>query len=213
MCGSRACPDERGFRAKTLGDLLFAGEAKRAVPEEEWAALVQSTAAGDQRALQVLFERTHRIVFTIIMRITANRKTAGELTVDVFHDVWRRASAYSPADGSVVGWIMDQARSRAIDRQRLDQRQRRVGDAADGVLPATGDSDPHEALDLRDRGRRLQTALTLLTPDERQAIEAAYLSELTYIEVATRLDQPLGTVKARIRSGLIKLRQALGGTL
>ena len=76
-------------------------------------------------------------------------------------------------------------------------------------LPATAASDPHEALDLKEQGRLLRNALTVLTPDERQAIETAFFSELTYAEVAARLNQPLGTVKTRIRSGLAKLRQAL----
>ena len=100
----------------TLGDLLYANRAKASVSEKEWVGLVRSTAGGDQSALQVLYTRTHRIVFTLIVRITSNRETAEELVCDVFHDVWGRASGYEPAGGSVVGWIMNQARSRAIDR-------------------------------------------------------------------------------------------------
>ena len=73
-----------------------------------------------------LYERAHRAVFTFVMRITANRETAEEVTLDVFHDVWRRASRYQEADGTVLGWIMNQARSRAIDRLRFEQRKKRV---------------------------------------------------------------------------------------
>src|ERR1700745_2137088 len=98
----------------TLGDVLYA-EAKARVPEQDWATRVQSIAAGDQLALHALYERAHHIVFTLIIRITANRETAEELTIDVFHDVWRRASRYDAANGTVLGWIMNQARSRAID--------------------------------------------------------------------------------------------------
>src|SRR3546814_12221626 len=87
--------------------------------------LVQSMAAGDQLALHALYERAHRPVFTLIMRITANRETAEELTIDVFHDVWRRASRYDPANGTVLGWVMNQARSRAIDRLRFASRKKR----------------------------------------------------------------------------------------
>ena len=76
----------------TLGDVLYA-KSEAPVPEQDWATLVQSIAAGDQLALHALYERAHRPVFTLIMRITANRETAEELTIDVFHDVWRRASA------------------------------------------------------------------------------------------------------------------------
>ena len=207
--GSPPRLDQRDCPTTTLGHLLYADEAKTPVPEKEWVGLVQSIAAGDQRALHALYERTHRIVFTVIVRITNNRETAEELTLDVFHDVWRRASTYDAAGGSVVGWIMNQARSRAIDRLRFEQRKKRVDPHADSPLPATAASDPHEAFDLREQGRILRNALTVLTPNERQAIETAFFSELTYDEVATRLNQPLGTIKTRIRSGLAKLRQAL----
>lgn len=97
----------------TLGDVLYAN-SRAPMPEQEWVTLVQSTAAGDQLALHALYDMANRIVFTLIMRITANRETAEELTLDVFHDVWRRAAAYDPANGTVLGWIMNQARSRAI---------------------------------------------------------------------------------------------------
>src|SRR5690348_15259901 len=118
----------------TLGDVLYAN-SKAPAPEEDWAALVQSIAAGDQLALHALYDRAHRIVFTLIMRITANRETAEELTIDVFHDIWRRASHYDAANGTVLGWIMNQARSRAIDRLRFESRKQRTHD--DKVLPLT----------------------------------------------------------------------------
>jgi DNA-directed RNA polymerase specialized sigma24 family protein len=108
----------------TLGDVLYA-KSKAPAPEREWTALVQSIAAGDQVALHALYERAHRIVFTLIMRITANREAAEDLTIDVFHDVWRRASRYNAANGTVLGWIMNQARSRAIDHPRFESRKKR----------------------------------------------------------------------------------------
>ena len=210
---NRQRQDQLDPATRTLGDLLFADQAKTPVSEKDWVGLVQSIAARDQRALHALYERAHRIVFTLIVRITNNRETAEELTLDVFYDVWRRASTYDAAGGSVVGWIMNQARSRAIDRLRFEQRKKRVNHHADGPLPATAASDPGEAFNLKEQGRLLRHALTVLTPEERQAIETAFFSELTYDEVATRLNQPLGTVKTRIRSGLGKLRQALAKTM
>src|SRR4029434_7621620 len=110
----------------TLGAVLYANPSKALVSEVEWVALVRSVAGGDQGALHALYEQTHRIVFTLSMRITANRETAEEVTLDVFYAVWRKASAYDPANGSVVGWIMNLARSRAIDRLRFEQRKKRV---------------------------------------------------------------------------------------
>jgi RNA polymerase sigma-70 factor (ECF subfamily) len=91
------------------------------VPEKDWVALVQSIAAGDPLALRALYARMHRIVFTLILQITADRSIAEGVLVDVFHDVWRRASSYDPAGGSVVGWIMNLARSRAIDAREPDR--------------------------------------------------------------------------------------------
>src|SRR5690606_34299674 len=108
----------------TLGDLLYRDASRLPFAEEEWVAQVAAIAAGDQLALHALYQRTHRIVFTLTMRITGNRQTAEELTLDVFHDVWRRAAAFDSRGGTVVGWIMNQARSRAIDRLRFEGRKK-----------------------------------------------------------------------------------------
>lgn len=200
------CDDSPG----TLGDVLYTNGSKTLVPEKDWVALVRSIAAGDQLALHALYERANRVVFTLTMRITGSRETAEELTVDVFYDVWRRASGYDARNGTVLGWIMNQARSRAIDRLRFEQRKKRVGPHTSDPLAAASEApDSHDVLEFKEQGRALRAALAVLTPDERQAIEAAFFSELTYAEVAARLNQPLGTVKTRIRSALHKLRQAL----
>jgi RNA polymerase sigma-70 factor, ECF subfamily len=205
-------PDQdRHEREATLGDLLYAGRALPPASERCWADLVRAIAGGDQRALHALYSQSHRIVFTLSMRITGNRETAEEVTLDVFHDVWRKASSYDPAGGSVVGWIMNQARSRAIDRLRFEQRKKRLPGHADSPLPMPDPSGPQEAFEAKEQGRRLRDALQSLTPDERQTIETAFFSELTYREVAERLNDPLGTVKTRIRAGLGKLREALTG--
>ena len=204
-------PSNSGTR--TLGDLLYGDNAKFRVPEQDWVALIRSIAIGDQVALHSLYERTHRIVFTLIARITKNRETAEELTVDVFYDVWRKASSYDPANGSVVGWIMNQARSRAIDRFRFEHRKKRVKSYGETPLQTSASHDPHQVCELEEQGRLLRAALELLTPEERRAIETAFFGESTYDEVAARLNQPVGTIKTRIRSGLGKLRQALAGTL
>jgi len=194
---------------KTLGDVLYADKSKLRVPEDEWLQLVRAVAGGDQRALHSLYEHAHRIVFTLIVRITMNRETAEEVTLDVFYEVWRRASTYDPANGSVVGWIMNQARSRAIDRLRFDQRKKRVNPDPHSLGPTTDIVDPQQACLFEEQGRLLRSALEVLTPDERNAIETAFFSELTYEQTAMKLNQPLGTVKTRIRSGLGKLREAL----
>ena len=193
--------------AATLGDVLYADRSKVRVAEEDWARLVHSIAGGDQLALHALYERAHRVVFTLAMRITLNRETAEEVTLDVFHDVWRRASLYDAQHGTVLGWIMNQARSRAIDRVRFEQRKKRTEPSES--VPASEAHNGHDALEFKQQCRSLQAALKVLTGDERKVIEAAFFSELTHAEVAARFNEPLGTVKTRIRSGLHKLRLAL----
>ena len=214
MTASREPPQAQPECAKvTLGDLVFADRRTTLVPEASWVALVQSIATGDQVALHALYEQSSRIVFTLIIRIINDRATAEELTVDVFHDVWRRAGTYDPAAGPVIGWILNQARSRAIDRLRFEQRKKRVPTLSETPPAVVRRASPAEAFDLKEQGRLLREALNVLTPAERQAIETAFFSELTYYEVAARLDEPLGTIKTRIRSGLGKLRGVLAGTL
>ena len=194
----------------TLGDLLYADRSATSIPEDDWVRVVQSIAAGDQQALRDLYERTHRLVFTLAMRICTNREIAEEITLDVFHDVWRRAAQYDPQDGSVVGWIMNQARSRAIDRLRFEQRKKRVPPHPGHREDQVDVSGPADTLHAQQRRSLLEQALSALTPDERQTIETTFFSELTYPETAVRLDQPLGTVKTRVRTALAKLRKALG---
>ena len=193
----------------TLGDVLYAGNGKPLVSEAEWAAIVRSIASGRQAALHELYDRAHRLVFTLAVRITCSRETAEEVTIDVFHDLWRRAPEYDPANGTVLGWIMNQARSRAIDRVRFEQRKKRLDPQAGQAPDAPEAPDPRELLELKQRAGALRAALTRLSGDERQAIQGAFFGDLTHAELAVRLKQPLGTIKTRIRSALLKLRRAL----
>jgi RNA polymerase sigma-70 factor, ECF subfamily len=199
--------------AATLSNLLYPDATRPRVTESDWVNIVRAIATGNQLALQTLYGRTHRIVFTLIMRIVNNRDTAEELTLDVFHDVWRRAGRYDASDGTVVGWIMNQARSRAIDRIRFEHRKKRIDPDPQGadVESATSSEEPLEA---EERGRAVRNAVVaVLTPEERQVVETAFFKEHSYAEVAFRLNQPLGTVKTRVRSAMLKLRRALATEL
>lgn len=101
-------------RPATLGDVLYAKPAAL-VTEQEWASLVEAVAAGDQLALHGLYERAHLSVLVFAERISGNRESAEEVTIDVFHNVWRQAAIYDPARSTVLAWIMNHARSRAMD--------------------------------------------------------------------------------------------------
>ncbi len=195
-------------KALTLGDVLYAGPERAMVPEDEWANLVCSIAAGDQLALHALYERSHRIVFTLLLRITANREMAEEIMIDVFHAIWRGAGNYDAQSGTVLGWIMEQARKQAVDRLRFENYRKR----GQGGAPASGGDaapDPRDVQKLGTQREALCAALDCLTPDERLAIETTFFAGLTQADAAARLNQPLGTIKTRIRSGLLKLRHAL----
>jgi RNA polymerase sigma-70 factor (ECF subfamily) len=204
-------PDQRDGPPATLGDVIYAGGSKAAETEQHWVGLVERIAAGEQLALHALYERSHRMVYTLIVRITGNRETAEELTLDVFHDIWRRAAGYDAGSGTVLGWIMNQARSRAIDQVRFEQRKKRVDPQAGDSLAATEAATAQDNLEIKQQNQALQAALRGLAPAERQAIGASYFADLTHAEAAVRLGEPLGTIKTRIRSGLQKLRQTLAG--
>jgi len=165
-------------------------------------------ATGNQLALRELYGCSYRLVFTLTMRITSDRATAEELTVDVFHEAWRRAGSYDPENGTVIGWLMNLARSRAIDRLRFEQRTKRIDPRPEEPPTTTGDG-AEEPLVAAERGLQLRRALAALSPEERHAIETTYFQGLTHAETAARLGEPLGTVKTRIRAGLAKLRDAL----
>ena len=189
--------------------MLYANSSQALVSEKNWVRLAQSLATGDQSALHALYDRTHRAVFTLILRLTSNRETAEELTLDIFDDLWRKTCRYDPAKSSVLAWIMNQARAKAIDWLRLEQQQKGPPPASEGGLLMIDTPDYRDVLEFNEQGRRLRAALTILTPEERAAIEMAFFAELAHGEVAVRLKQPSGTIKARIRSGLHKLRAGL----
>lgn len=172
---------EKEARA-TLGGLLYSDEGVSHTSEKEWVALVRGAAAGDTSAFGALYMSTQDIVFTSLARITGDRATAEELTVDVFHDVWRGASGYDPASNSVVGWVMNLARARALPRERADR----------GTLAAA-----------------MRAAVQRLTTGERRAIEDTFFSGLTYVEVAARENVLTAMIKSRIRAGLNRLRTLL----
>jgi hypothetical protein len=151
LSAAGAAPD-----LKTLGDILFSDKSKMRASEDDWLKCIRAIARGDEGALQSFYERTHQIVFTLILRITADRETAEEVTLDVFDDLSRNASAYDSATGSVVGWLMNQARSRAIDR-RFDERKKQ-GDTYPHSLRPTMDI-PQQFFLFEEQSRRLRNAL------------------------------------------------------
>jgi len=195
------CSRPSDGQGQTLAALLYADSTTHPVPEREWLELMHGIGSRDYTAMRDLYERTHRIVFTLLMRLTNDRTTAEELTVDVFHEVWRRAPSYDPEVESVVAWIMNQARSLAVDYLTFDGRTAAPASSSDEIAGS------HRCVPAPQSS--LVQALETLTPGERQAIETTFFCQLGYADAAARLQQSIDTVKTNIRGGLEKLQRAL----
>lgn len=170
-------------------------------------------ARGEHDALADFYDRHARGVFSLAMRIVRDQRDAEEVVQDVFAQAWRQSGRYAAGRGSVVAWLMTLTRSRALDRLR--GRRARPDATADSapiidMFDRTAPAD--EQLESSARAAEVRAALDGLPFLQRIAIELAFYEGLTHPEIASRLEQPLGTVKTRIRQGLLKLRQQLSGT-
>ncbi|NGZ97926.1 MAG: RNA polymerase subunit sigma [Nitrospira sp. WS110] len=190
--------------------LLMPLETAKAVQNQEWAQLIALTARGDQAALATLYDRTSPQVFGLILKTLKNREAAEEVTLDVYTQVWRQAHTYDPTRGTPGAWLMTLARTRAIDRVRAGAAEYRRIDSVDAIeLFASDEDTPEQEVEGQERRRYVQQALAMLTAEQRQAVALAYFYGLSQSEIAEKLQVPLGTVKTRIRLGMIKLREAL----
>ena len=178
------------------------------------AARLADVAAGDAGALGVLYDRHIRAVYSIALRVLRDESEAEDVVQDVFAQVWRQSSRYDRTRGTVAAWLMTIARTRAIDRLRT-RRARPDSSAAAldmSTEPVAPSIDPAVVIDAERDAQRVRLALDQLPLVQRLALELAYFEGLTQSEIAERLEEPLGTVKTRIRLGLLKLRDALLGS-
>ena len=173
-------------------------------------ALVSALAAGDEDALRTLNRRYGHALSAVADRILRDKADADEVAADVLWQLWRDASRFDRNRGSVSAWIMMLVRSRAIDRLRA--RTSRLPRDAVPAEPAESD-DPSSPIQSAERRRKVQDALTTLDQSERDLLRLAYFSDLSQSEIAGRTGLPLGTVKSKMRGGLIKLRDALRGNV
>lgn len=175
------------------------------------ADLIRRMAAGDRQAFAPFYDRYASLVFPLILRIVRDRADAADVLQEVFWEAWQSAGRYDAGRGTPEAWVVMRARSRAIDRVRSVRKRSGtfVAPLDEAVMAAPDEGKPDPADLLSDRGR-VQSALERLPGAQREVIELAYWNGLTQTEIATRLAQPLGTVKTRIRLGLERLREALG---
>ena len=188
-----------------LGRLPAGAEARRA----DEAALARM-AQGDHDGLAELYDRHARAIYSLALRILQDRAEAEDVVQDVFAQVWTQAARYDTSRGAVAAWMLMMARSRSIDRLR--SRRARPDNTADtGATLNMPDAGVRQDLQLlsAEEVARLRRALAELPLLQRVALELAYYEGLTHAEIAERLEEPLGTVKTRIRQAVIRLRESL----
>ena len=197
MTAERACRQEAGIRDPPY-------EFAHASDE----ALVALAAAGRQEAMTVLYGRYGSVAYGLAMRIARDRQLAENALQDGFLAVWHSACRYSRAQGTVRTWLLTLVHRRAVDVVRTEARIRRFETPHEPPELMVGDA-VDETVELRDERRLVQAALGQLRHEQRQALELAYYGGLTQLEIADRLQQPLGTIKSRMFHGLARLRGLL----
>lgn len=176
------------------------------------SVLIRQIQARDQQALEALYDQLAPLVNALILRLLGDSAEAEEVLGETFWQVWRTAETYDPSRGTLEGWVITIARSRALDRLRVRKRQEAstasAGQESQAVPPRR--SPMPETIALQgERARAVSAALKNLSDEQRLPIELAYYEGLSYAEIAHRLAQPHGTIKTRIRLGLLRLRKAL----
>ncbi|MGC8551311.1 MAG: sigma-70 family RNA polymerase sigma factor [Phycisphaerae bacterium] len=176
--------------------------------------LMEAIAAGDPAAMDRLYKKYSGLLLAVCQRIVNNRTDAEEVLLDVFWELWRRASRYEASRGAPVTYLITLARSRAIDRKRSSKtgslHQVDVGELANLNVPANKAADsPGQAVEFAEQGELIRTAMESLPGPQRKALEMAYFDGLSHSEIAAKAQLPLGTVKSHIRLGLIHLRDIL----
>jgi RNA polymerase sigma-70 factor (ECF subfamily) len=172
--------------------------------------LVDRLAAGEVEAAAELYDRYASLILGLARRILRNQQDAEEALQDVFSQVWRTAGRFEPARGSLAAWLLVITRARAIDRLRTRQSRPDSARYFDPALMASAAAGPSDQLLSDEQAEQVREALAALPEAQRAALELAYYEGLTQSEIAERLSEPLGTIKTRIRTALLTLRERLG---
>ncbi|MEM7600569.1 MAG: sigma-70 family RNA polymerase sigma factor [Verrucomicrobiota bacterium] len=191
-------------------------ESNRSQDRQAEAELMTRVAAKEEAAFAELSEKYSALIFSTAFKVLNHYEDTEDVMTEVLNTIWKKADTYHSKKGSLVTWICTTARNRAIDRVRSVQRRSALYDKfeekVEGEAPekrTTGREDLYRA----DARRVLQTAVVSLSPEQREVIELAYFEGLTQKQIAERIDSPLGTVKARIRRGVERLRLSINDRL
>lgn len=179
--------------------------------ENEDRELIRRMASKDSTALDGFYTRYNRLAFTLVFRIVGIREDAEDVLVDVFWQVWQQASRYDSSRGKPVAWLLTIARTRAIDCLRSSGRRNAGSEAVETAQanPAISSSSETDTFVLADTRQAVRDALQTLPEQQRVPLEMAYFQGMSHTEIAAALGQPLGTVKDRVRNGMMHLRKRL----
>jgi len=178
--------------------------------------LVQRVGQGDRVAFEALYERYSAVLLSTAYRILNDQESAEDVLQEVFLQIWDKAMMYDPKRGKPLTWAVTMTRNRAIDRLRSKQRRHRLQDDLEkesSIFEKLNGNDSLETVEAGEKSRIVHDAVMQLTKDQREAIELAFFSGLTQSEIAGRLHEPLGTVKARIRRGMMRLKDLIQSNL
>jgi RNA polymerase sigma-70 factor (ECF subfamily) len=186
------------------------------VAQTQDAALIGRIRAGDRSAFLGFYDRYSPLLYSIAARVVGDRKEAEDVLQEVMLVIWNRSGDYDPQLGTLSSWAVTLTRNKALDRLRARTRRLRLIEEV-AILSENSEPAPfptaNEVVYGRERAELLHAAMKELPAEQRLAIELAFFNGLSQSDIATRLQQPLGTIKARIRRGMLRLREQLGGVL
>jgi RNA polymerase sigma-70 factor (ECF subfamily) len=191
------------------GRLVFATICIGRVDEHQYNAdLIKLAANGDEAAFSILYSRLAPALYGMAFRMMNDAKEAEDVLQEGFTYIWRKANAYDPARSSAYAWAVMIVRNKAIDKLRTRQRGERLRERVTSEAELFAEQDDFSAQEplFRERNAQVREALKQIAPEQRQALELAFFSGLTHEQIAEQLGIPLGTIKARIRRGLLRLR-------
>lgn len=178
--------------------------------ERDLSILISKIAKGCESALKKLYDNTIAQIYGLAYRILNNQADADEVALDVFKQIWNKAPDYEPGRGTPSAWVITLTRSRAIDRIRSDTKRRTTNEPLVAESDSIDDTPlPDETRDILEKRELIEKALSELTPQQRRSIELAYFKGLSQSEISKQMNEPLGTVKSWMRTGMIKLREIL----
>lgn len=173
---------------------------------------LRAVALGDEEAFAEVYDTLSGPVFGLVREVVRDPAQSEEVMQDVMIELWRTAARFDPAKGSARTWALTLAHRRAVDRVRSEQSQHRREQRAAALNPDVPYDTVAEQVETRLERRQVRRCMGTLTQLQRESVTLAYYGGLTYREVSERLSLPLGTVKTRLRDGLIRLRDCLGVT-